>query len=232
MMLQAGVPIWIAVIVSLAFGAALGCVHGFGVRKMGMPPFIMTLATLTSLRGLGFLITGGNSVSGLPPAFTGFSRLTFLGIPSLFWVVILVAVCGHVFLRHSRWGRYIYAVGSNAEATRLSGINITQTVFTAYIISGTLAALAGVLTASRLSVGLAFNGDGDELRAIAASVIGGTSLFGAIGNVSGPLLGAITLATIANGANLLDVNPYWERIVTGLLIVAIVFVDQLRHRRR
>jgi ribose transport system permease protein len=189
MMLQAGVPIWIAVIVSLAFGAALGCVHGFGVRKMGMPPFIMTLATLTSLRGLGFLITGGNSVSGLPPAFTGFSRLTFLGIPSLFWVVILVAVCGHVFLRHSRWGRYIYAVGSNAEATRLFGNqHHANRIHRLYHLGHARGARRGA--------------DGK------------------------PLVGR------SGVQRLLDVNPYWERIVTGLLIVAIVFVDQLRHRRR
>jgi ribose transport system permease protein len=190
----------------------------------------MTLATMTALRGIGLLMTNGSTISGLPDAFTDFSLATFLGIPSLFWMVILVAIPAYVYLHLSRWGRYLFAVGSNAEAARLSGVNVQRTIYTAYILSSVLAAFAGILTASRLSMGLATNGTGWELQSIASTVIGGTSLFGAIGSVPGPLLGAILLATINQGGTLLNVNSFWQLIITGGLIIVIVYSDQLRRR--
>lgn len=231
MLLVAGVPIPLAVLITLAAGAGIGAIHAFGVAYMRLPPFIVTLAGLTAWRGTALLVTNGFNVSGLPKAFSDFSRADLLGIPALFWMVLLVAVPAYVLLHLSRWGRYIYAVGSNAEAARLSGIDIRKTIFLVYMISSTCAALAGVLAASRLSLGIATTGDTWELQAIASSVIGGTSLFGAVGSVVGPTLGALLLSTINQGANLLNVNPFWQRIITGLLIVLIVFVDQLRRRR-
>ena len=147
-------------------------------------------------------------------------------------MVILVAVPGYVLLHRSRWGRYIYAVGSNQEAARLSGIGVRGILFLAYMVSGTCAALVGILATSRLSLGIATTGDTWELQAIAASVIGGASLFGAVGTVIGPLLGALLLSTINQGANLLNVDAFWQRIITGVLIVVIVFLDQVRRRRR
>lgn len=231
MLLKAGVSIWASVLITLAVGVAIGAFHGFGVLKLGLPPFIMTLATLTALHGIGLLMTNGSTISGLPDAFTDFSREAFLGIPSLFWMVILVAIPSYVYLHLSRWGRHLFAVGSNAEAARLSGVNVSTTIYTAYILSSLLAAFAGILTASRLSMGLATNGTGWELQAIASTVIGGTSLFGAIGSVPGPLLGAILLTTINNGGTLLNVNSFWQLIITGGLIIVIVYFDQLRRRR-
>lgn len=231
MLLVAGVPIPLAVLITLAAGAGIGAIHAFGVAYMRLPPFIVTLAGLTAWRGTALLVTNGFNVSGLPKAFSDFSRADFLGVPALFWMVLLVAVPAYVLLHLSRWGRYIYAVGSNAEAARLSGINIRKTIFLVYMISSTCAALAGVLAASRLSLGIATTGDTWELQAIASSVIGGTSLFGAVGSVVGPTLGALLLSTINQGANLLNVNPFWQRIITGLLIILIVFLDQLRRRR-
>ena len=170
-------------------------------------------------------------MSGLPPAFTGFSRGELLGIPYLFWVVIAVAVPAYLLLHHGRYGRYIYAVGSNTEAARLSGVPVKRTIYLAYVVSGVCAAIAGVLVTSRLSLGIATTGETWELQSIAASVIGGASLFGAVGSVPGPFLGAMLLSTINQGANLLNVNAFWQRIITGLLIVVIVFFDQLRRRR-
>jgi ribose transport system permease protein len=227
-----GFPVWAAVLLTLLLGLAVGAFHAFGILRLGLPAFIITLATLTALRGVGLLLTGGSTVSGFPRAFTGFSYLSFLGIPSLFWMVILVAVPAYVLLHHSKWGRYLFAVGSNSEAARLSGVNVAAVTYLAYILSATLATFAGILTASRISVGVATTGDGWELQAIAASVIGGASLFGAVGTIHGPLLGAILLTTINNGANLLNVNPFWQRIITGALIIVIVFFDQLRRRQR
>ncbi|MBY5359161.1 ABC transporter permease [Rhizobium leguminosarum] len=230
-LLQAGVPLWAAIALTLLMGVAIGSFHGFGIVHMGLPPFIITLATLTSLRGIGLLITNGSTISITNEGFSNFARADLLSIPSLFWMVILVAVPSFVFLHLSRWGRYLFAVGSNAEAARLSGVNVKGMIYLAYILSASFAAFVGVLLASRIAIGNATQADGWELQAIASSVIGGTSLFGAVGSVHGPLIGAFILATINNGANLLNVNSFWQRIITGLLIIVIVFFDQLRRRR-
>lgn len=229
-LLQAGFPLWVAIIATLLMGVAIGAFHGFGIVRMGLPPFIITLATLTSLRGVGLLITNGSTISITNEAFTNFARADFLGIPSLFWMVILIAVPAYVFLHLSRWGRYLFAVGSNSEAARLSGVNVNRTIYMAYILSASCAAFVGILLASRIGIGNATQAEGWELQAIASSVIGGTSLFGAVGSVHGPLIGAFILATINNGANLLNVNSFWQRIITGLLIIVIVYFDQLRRR--
>jgi ribose transport system permease protein len=230
LVINAGWPVPVAVLATLLVGVAIGTFHGFGIVRMGLPPFIITLATLTSLRGVGLLITNGNSISIQSDAFQEFSRNSFIGIPNLFWMVILVAVPSYVLLHHSRWGRYLFAVGSNPEAARLSGVNVPRTIYMAYILSGLCAAFVGVLLASRIGIGNPTQAEGWELQAIASSVIGGTSLFGAIGSVHGPLLGAFILATINNGANLLNVNSFWQRVITGLLIIVIVYFDGLRRR--
>ena len=229
-LLQAGVPLWLSIILTLLIGVAIGAFHGFGIVRMGLPPFIITLATLTSLRGIGLLLTNGSTISISHEGFTNFSRADFLGVPSLFWMVVLVAIPAFVFLHLSRFGRYLFAVGSNKEAARLSGVNVDRTIYLAYILSATCAAFVGLLLASRIGIGNATQAEGWELQAIASSVIGGTSLFGAVGSVHGPLLGAFILATINNGANLLNVNSFWQRIITGLLIIVIVYFDQLRRR--
>ena len=226
-------PIWASVLITLGFGFAIGSFHGFGVVKMGLPPFIITLATLTSLRGIGLLITNGATISITNDAFTDFSRGDIFGVvPNLFAMVVLAAVPSWLFLSHSRWGRYLFAIGSNAEAARLSGVSVVRTTYLAYILSGVCAAFVGLLLASRIGIGNATQAEGWELLAIASSVIGGTSLFGAVGSWHGPLLGAFILATINNGANLLNVNSFWQRIITGGLIIVIVYFDQLRRRRR
>jgi len=230
MMINAGFPVWVAILATLLTGVAIGIFHGFGIVKMGLPPFIITLATLTSLRGIGLLITNGNSISINNDAFQEFSRNSFLGVPNLFWMVILVGVPAFILLHHSRWGRYLFAVGSNAEAARLSGVNVQRTIYMAYMLSGLCAAFVGVLLASRIGIGNPTQAEGWELQSIASSVIGGTSLFGAVGSVHGPLLGAFILATINNGANLLNVNSFWQRIITGVLIIVIVYFDGLRRR--
>jgi ribose transport system permease protein len=231
MLINAGVPVFAAILITLLVGVAIGLFHGFGIVKMGLPPFIITLATLTSLRGIGLLMTNGNSISINNDAFQEFSRNSFVGVPNLFWMVILVGIPAYIFLHHSRWGRYLFSVGSNAEASRLSGVNVQRTIYMAYTLSGLCAAFVGVLLASRIGIGNPTQAEGWELQAIASSVIGGTSLFGAVGSVHGPLLGAFILATINNGANLLNLNSFWQRIITGVLIIVIVYFDQLRRRR-
>jgi ribose transport system permease protein len=231
LLLTNGFPIWLAIIITLAIGIAIGVFHGFGITRLGLPPFIMTLATLTALRGVGLLITNGATISISNDQFTGFSRGDFLGVPNLFWMVVVVAVPGYVFLHQSRFGRYLFAVGSNMEAARLSGVNTTRMLYIAYTLSALCAAFVGILLAARIGIGNATQAEGWELQAIASSVIGGTSLFGAIGSVHGPLIGSFILTTINNGANLLNLNPFWQRIITGALIIIVVYFDTLRRRK-
>jgi ribose transport system permease protein len=231
-LLTNGFPIWIAVILTLVIGLIIGVFHAFGITRLGLPPFIMTLATLTALRGIGLLITNGATISITNDTFTGFSRGSFLGVPNLFWMVVVVAVPGYIFLHQSRWGRYLFAVGSNLEATRLSGVNTIRILYIAYILSALCAAFVGILLAARIGIGNATQAEGWELQAIASSVIGGSSLFGAIGSVHGPLLGSFILTTINNGANLLNVNAFWQRVITGFLIIVIVYFDGLRRKKR
>jgi ribose transport system permease protein len=231
-LLTHGFAIWIAVIITLAVGLVIGIFHGFGITRLGLPPFIMTLATLTALRGIGLLITNGATISITNDEFTGFSRGNFLGVPNLFWMVVVVAVPAYLFLHQSRFGRYIFAIGSNTEAARLSGVNTVRMTYVAYMLSALCAAFVGILLAARIGIGNATQAEGWELQAIASSVIGGTSLFGAVGSVHGPLLGSFILTTINNGANLLNVNAFWQRVITGVLIIVIVYFDGLRRKKR
>src|SRR6202163_5078112 len=132
-LLTNGFPIWAAILITLLFGFAIGAFHAFGISKLGLPPFIMTLATLTALRGFGLLITNGATISITNDAFTGFSRGDFLGVPNLFWMVLVIAIPAYIFLHQSRFGRYLFAIGSNPEAARLSGVNTTRMIYVAYI---------------------------------------------------------------------------------------------------
>ena len=232
LLLASNVPIWASILITLVVGLLIGAFHGFGITKLGLPPFIMTLATLTAIPNIGFLITNGATITINNDAFSAFSRGDFLGVPNLFWMVVVVAVPAYILLHHSRYGRYLFAVGSNREAARLSGVNTVGIVYMAYMVSGLCAAFAGILTSIRLTSGSAIHGQGLELEAIASSVIGGASLFGAIGSVHGPLLGSFILTTIGNGANLMHVNSFWQKIITGGLIIVIVYFDGLRRQKR
>jgi len=231
-----------AISCTLAIGVFIGVFHAFGVVQMGLPPFIMTLATMYSLRGIGLVITNGATIAIANYSFTDFSRASFLGfpwtdgswfaIPMLFWMVIVVAVPLSILLTEYRWGRYLLVIGSNKEAALLSGVNVPAMIYLAYIISAFCAAFVGILLAMRIGIGNPMQADSWELQAIASSVIGGTSLFGALGSVHGPLIGSFILTTINNGANLLNLNPFWQRIITGALIIIVVYFDGLRRRKR
>ena len=229
-LLANGFPIWAAVAITLVFGLLVGVLHAFVITRLGLPPFIMTLATLTGLRGVGLLITNGATISITNVEFTGFSRGDFLGVPYLFWMLVVIAIPAYLFLHRSRFGRYLFAIGSNREAARLSGVDTTRMLYIAYILCAVCAAFVGILIAARIGIGNATQAEGWELQAIASSAIGGTSLFGAVGSIHGPLLGSFILTTINNGANLLNVNAFWQRIITGLLIIVMVCFDRLRRK--
>ncbi|MEO6300446.1 MAG: ABC transporter permease, partial [Paracoccaceae bacterium] len=183
-------------------------------------------------RGVALLMSGGMTIGGLPPEIKTFAKGEFLGIPNLFWTMLAVAAVVHYLLRYSRTGRYLYALGSNAEASRRQGIPTFRIMVVAYVISSGLSALAAVLLVSRLSVATPSMANAYELQAIAAAVVGGASLFGGRGTVLGTVAGAVLFTTMGNGAVLLDIDPFWEMVVEGLLIALVVYLDNVQKRRQ
>ncbi|MGO8751929.1 MAG: ABC transporter permease [Thermoguttaceae bacterium] len=221
-------PVIVPVLMGILAGAACGVVNGLIVTKGRVAPFIVTLGSMTAARGLALLISGGKPVSILSREFTSMDNADLAGIPVPIVVLLAAALISHVFLNNIRLGRYIYAVGGNEYAARASGINVDAVKFFAYTICGAMAGLAGVVLASRITTGQPNAGVGYELDAIAAVVIGGTSLSGGVGGVGGTVLGAILIGMINNGLDLLNVPSYYQQIVKGVIIVGAVWLDRRR----
>jgi inositol transport system permease protein len=219
-------PLFVPVLMGVLTGMAAGAVNGLVVTRGRVAPFIVTLGMMTAARGLALLWSGGRPVSNLSPEFARLGSGSWLGIPLPVWALIAVAAASGVFLRHFRWGRHLYAVGGNEEAARASGIHVGGIKLLAYTVCGAMAGLAGVVLAARITTGQPNAGVGYELDAIAAVVIGGTSLSGGVGGVSGTLLGALLMGVINNGLDLLDVSSYYQQIVKGAIIVGAVWLDR------
>lgn len=230
LLLAGGTPIPLAILAGLLVGLVVGLINGLLVSRLKLPPFIATLGMLGIARGVVLLLTGAKTIAPLPDAFNAIANGYFLGLPTLFWILIVVAVVAAFILERTVFGRYVYAVGSNAESSRLSGVPVDRVLLAVYCISGLLAGFAGVLTASRLGAGIPTAGTGYELQAIAGAVIGGASLSGAKGRVIGAVLGALIMAILANGGNLLGVDPFYLQIAIGLLIILAVYFDNLQGR--
>ncbi|MDY0091518.1 MAG: ABC transporter permease [Candidatus Vecturithrix sp.] len=224
-------PIPVIIFVCLVFSAFIGLLNGVMVFNFRLPPFIATLGMMTILRGVLLLMSGGSNVFGLPRSVANFASSNFLGLPLLFWLLILVAVSIEIVLRRTSFGRYVYALGSNPEAARLSGVNTKLVTYGVYTLASFLVGIAGIMETSRLWMGVPSTGTGYELDAIAAAVLGGTSLMGAEGTPAGAFIGALIMTTIYNGAVLLKVNPFWTRIIVGVILVVTVAVDQWRKRK-
>ena len=227
-----GVDLPWAVLLTLAAGIVVGAINALAIGRLKIPAFIVTLAGLQVYRGLALLVSGGMTVGGLPPNVKDFARGSTLGLPNLFWAMLAVGLVIHYLLRFTRTGRYMYALGSNAEAARRQGISPIAITVLAYVLSSGLAALAGILMVSRLSIASPSMANAYELQAIAAAVVGGASLFGGRGTVLGAVAGAILFTTMSNGAVLLDVDPFWEMVIEGLLIALVVYLDNLQKRRQ
>jgi ribose transport system permease protein len=228
LLLASGVPIPITILAGLGAGLAVGLVNGLLVTRLKLPPFIATLGMLGVARGLVLLLTSARTIAPLPDAFNNIANGFILGLPSLFWILILVTIVAAFVLGRSVFGRYVYAVGSNAESARLSGVPVNLVLLAVYSISGLLAGFAGVLTTSRLGAGIPTAGTGYELQAIAGAVIGGASLSGAKGRTIGAVLGALIMGLLANGGNLLAIDPFYLQIAIGLLIILAVYFDHLQ----
>ncbi|MBP2325891.1 ribose transport system permease protein [Kibdelosporangium banguiense] len=226
-----GMNIPLAILVGLLSGVVVGLVNGWLVAYAKLPPFIVTLGMLGIARGVVLVLTDAATVQPLPNAFGEIANGTLLGLPNLLWLLIVVVAVGAFVLRRTVFGRYLYAIGSNPESARLSGVPVTRVLLAVYAIAGLLAAVGGVLFASRLNAGIPTAGTGYELNAIAACVIGGASLFGAKGTAMGAAVGALIVATLNNGGNLLAVNSFYLQIIIGLLILVAVLFDQFQTRR-
>lgn len=230
LLLAGGMSVPLTILIGLLVGLGIGLINGLLVTRMGLPPFIATLGMLGAARGLVLLLTGAKTIAPLPDSFTIIANGYFLGLPSLFWILILVAVIAAFVLGRTVFGRYVYAVGSNAESARLSGVPVKWVLIAVYSISGLLAGFAGILTSSRLGAGIPTAGTGYELQAIAGAVIGGASLSGAKGRAIGAVLGALIMGLLNNGGNLLGIDPFYLQIAIGLLIILAVYLDNLQGR--
>ncbi|GGD79143.1 MULTISPECIES: ABC transporter permease [Rhizobium] len=233
-LMEQGMPIPLMVLICIAIGALVGCVNGFGISYFRIPAFIMTLGCMVMVRGFALMIADGGTVNPgkLADSFFVLGGGYMLGVPTPIYVFAAVCIIAAVVLSFTQFGRAIYAVGSNEEAARLSGINVPLVIFSVYIICGVLAALSGLIFLSRLSVGDPNSGLGLELEAITIAVIGGTSLFGGEGTVLGTIGGAMVLAIIANILNLAGVSPFSQQVVKGAIIVLAVLLEAGRKPRK
>jgi len=234
-----GIPWPIAVFLGILSGTLMGLINGILVARFGLPPFIATLGMLNVARGLALVISELRPIyfpdqPGFNEFFMG-SVMKDMGLPdmpNLFFIFVIAAVVTWFILGKTIVGRYIFAIGSNEDATRLSGVRTMRYKATAYIISGTMAGLAGVVLAARLNSAQPSTGFGYELDAIAAAVIGGTSLAGGEGTITGTIIGAFIISVLTNGLRLLGVPQEWQITITGVIVVGAVYLDILRRRQR
>jgi inositol transport system permease protein len=224
-------PLVVPVLAACVVGALVGLINGSLVAKARIPPFIATLGTYTAIRGLALLYTGGRPISDLTDEYDFIGQGDVLGIPVPIIILVVMAVVTHVLYAHTKFGKYIYAIGGNEQAARVSGIDSSRYKMLIYVYASFLAGLAGLVVSSRIGSGQPGLGVGYELDAIAAAVIGGTSLSaGGIGTVAGTIVGALIIGVLNNILDLMNVSAYWQQIIKGCIIVGAVIIDQLKHR--
>lgn len=220
----------VAVLAGLGVGLLLGMTNGLLIAGFRIPPFIATLGMMTAARGFGYIYSNGRPVSTLNEDFLWIGGGDLLGIPVPIVVFLSVVVLMHVMLNFTRFGRHIYAIGGNETAARVSGINVARTKVFIYMISGLLAGLGGVVLTARVESATPALGMGYELDAIAAAVIGGTSFAGGIGTVWGTVVGALIIGVMNNGLDLLNVSPFYQQVVKGVIIVVAIIIDERKNR--
>ncbi len=222
-----GLPFVVPVLCGLAIGAIAGCINGSLIAITAIPPFIATLGMMVTARSVAQVYTRGQPVSMLAENFT------WIGSGAVPVIIFLVtAVIFHIALRYTRYGKFTYAIGANPQAARVSGINVNRHIILVYTIAGLLSGLAGLVTSARAQSGQASMGLGYELDAIAAAVIGGVSLSGGAGRITGTVIGTLILGVMTSGFTFIGVDAYFQGIVKGIIIVAAVVADQYRQRRR
>lgn len=231
-MVNMGLSIPLSILLALLVGAAVGAVNGTIFANTKIPSFVVTLGMLAVARGLALGITEGSTISGLPDSFLTLGQGSWFGVPIPVWIAVVVALAAHVVLRRTIFGRHVYFLGSNEEAAVLSGIRVRRVKIAIFTIASTLAALEAVIETARLSVGQPSAGNGYELAAIGAVVIGGANLFGGEGSILGTVLGTTLLALIQNGLILLGISAYWQQVFSGAIIVLAVGLNMWRRQRQ
>lgn len=231
MMANLGLPPVVAVTIGILLGAVLGYVNGLFVAYARIPAIIVTLAMMEISRGLALLYTGGYPLAGLPSSYSFIGRGYIFGvIPMPAVIMFIVFAIAYIILNHLPLGRYIYAIGGNEEAVRLSGVKVKKIKAIVYLISGVTASISGLIMTSRISSGQPMAGTGYELDAIAAVVLGGTNIAGGRGHIFGTLLGALLLGVLSNGLNLLGVSPYVQRVLKGVIIIGAIYYSSSRKK--
>lgn len=226
-----GAPASVAILSALLAGASAGVVNGLVVVKTKIPPFIATLGSMSIARGIALMLARGMTVGTLPDSVIWLGNRTVLGLPASAWLAFIIVALMWVMLRSTAFGRGVYAIGGNPSAARLAGIPVDRYLITVYTLVGLLSGVTGVVLAGRIYSASGLMGSGLELKSIAAAVIGGTSLFGGEGGVIGSLIGAFILGFIWNGLNLLNVSAFLQEFFFGLLILVVVFLNQLRRHQ-
>jgi ribose transport system permease protein len=221
----------LGVFAALLTGAAVGILNGLMVTGLRLPPFIATYGMLWMLHGITYWYMAGETVYGFPPGFRALGSGYLLGVPVPVYLMALSLILGGAFIRFTTYGYEIYAIGANVEAARLSGIPVQRRLNLVYTISGAMAGLSAVVYLARLNSAEADIGEPLMLPAIASVLIGGTSLFGGVGSLSGTLIGAVVLTIVLNGMNLLNVNANWQPLVTGVIVLMAAWVDIAARRR-
>jgi ribose transport system permease protein len=231
MAMEKGLSIPAGILIGILTGLACGFTNGIMITSLRIEPFIVTLGTLGIFRGTTLIISNGLPVHRIPQQFSFLGEGNLLGVPFVLWILVGCAIVTHVILEHTRLGRYTFAIGSNREAAIYAGIPVKFHTTAVYAIGGMLTGLAGMIEASRLMTGQPTAGQGYELQAIAAVVIGGGSLHGGEGSVIGTLIGAFIMGLLSNGSDLLGVSPYVQQAIIGAVIILAVTLDELRKRR-
>ena len=222
----------LAALAAIAVGMACGFAQGFAITRLRVPPFVVTLGGMSAFRGAALLFAAGGPISGFDPGFVWWGQGKIGDVPVPVIVFVLFAIFAHIALRYTRYGRQVYAVGGNPEAARLSGLNVRRVVLSVYVITGFCAGLGAFVLSARLNSSEAVAGTGYELTVIASVVIGGTSLFGGVGTIFGTVVGTILIGVLLNGLVLLNVSPYIQQIVIGVIIVLAVAFDTFAKSRR
>jgi ribose transport system permease protein len=217
---------------ALLAGMVIGAVNGLLIVRGGMPPFVATLAMMAVARGLTLVYTDGRPIAGIDEAFIWLGNGKILGIPVPIIIMVIIAVVAAVVLRYTRFGLYVYATGGNEETTRLAGISPQMIMMTVYIISGFTAALGGILLTARLWSAQPNAATGWELDAIAAPVLGGTSLFGGVGGIGGTVAGAFIIGILSNGLNLMGISSYYQQVIKGVVFILAVVLDLFTKRKK
>ena len=230
MLNNTSLPIFVIALIAVAVGCIMGLINGYFVAYWGAPAFVVTLSMLTVGRGLTYIYCDGKPISKLPAEFLVIGKGSILGLPIPTIVLLVVFIVFSVMLSKFKLGRYIYAVGGNPQAAMVSGINVKKILLLVYMFSGMCRGVAAVVLTARVSAGLATAGDGYELNAIAATVIGGTSLSGGTGKLWGTLLGALLLGMVNTGLDLLNVTSYYQQVVRGLIILGAILIDTRRNK--